>query len=190
MITNVSLCRLTCHKSAWQQKPLGEAHKVHEVSCKVRKSGKTKQTTLLIMKKYKEFFCKVIAVTTVTQPVDHPPVLSSKWALHSSWCNCVFLSFQLLYDTHISPWASVWWHWQDKAVFYLKQVQVLGKQRMPYVDIPLFPLKRRADSPIISKRLANKMIFLVVLVLSDQWPNNGPARRPLRLNADRDRPRK
>lgn len=66
----------------------------------------------------------------------------------------------------------------------------MGKQRMPYVDIQLFLLKLCADSPIISKRLANKMIFLVVLVLSDQWPNSGPARRPLRLNADRDRPRK
>lgn len=188
MITSVSSCQLTRHKSAWQQEPLGEAHEVHKVSCKVRKSGKTKRTTLLTMKKYKEFFCKVLAVT---EPVDHPPVLSSKWALHFSWCNCFFLSFQLLYlyNTHISPWASIW-HWQDKTVFYHKQDQILGKQRMPYVDIPLFPLKLCADSPIISKRLANKMIFLVVLVLSDQWPNNGPARRPLRLNADRDRPRK
>lgn len=44
--------------------------------------------------------------------------------------------------------------------------------------------------PIISKRLANKMIFLVVLVLSDQWPNSGPDRRPLKLKADRANPRK
>lgn len=34
------------------------------------------------------------------------------------------------------------------------------------------------------------MIFLVVLVLSDQWPKIGPDRRPLKLNADRANPRK
>lgn len=44
--------------------------------------------------------------------------------------------------------------------------------------------------PNISKKLANKMIFLVVLVLSDQWPNSGPDRRPLKLKADRANPRK
>ncbi len=45
-------------------------------------------------------------------------------------------------------------------------------------------------SPIISKRLANKMSFLVVPVLSDQCPNSGPDNRPLKLNADRAKPRK
>lgn len=51
------------------------------------------------------------------------------------------------------------------------------------------PFKTRV-LPSISKRLANKMIFLVVLVLSDQWPKIGPDRRPLKLNADRANPRK
>lgn len=46
------------------------------------------------------------------------------------------------------------------------------------------------DSPTISKKLANKMIFFVVRVLSDQCPNSGPDSRPLRLNADKVRPRK
>ena len=46
------------------------------------------------------------------------------------------------------------------------------------------------DPPIISKQLANRMIFLVVRVLSDRWPNKGPESSPLRLNADRARPRK
>ena len=44
--------------------------------------------------------------------------------------------------------------------------------------------------PIISKQLANRMIFLVVRVLSDRWPNKGPESSPLRLKADRARPRK
>lgn len=34
------------------------------------------------------------------------------------------------------------------------------------------------------------MIFLVVRVLSDQWPNSGPDRRPLKLKADRAKPKK
>lgn len=46
------------------------------------------------------------------------------------------------------------------------------------------------DLPIISKQLANRMMCLVVRVLSDKWPNKGPESRPLRLNADRLRPRK
>lgn len=37
---------------------------------------------------------------------------------------------------------------------------------------------------------ANRMIFFVVCARSDQWPNKGPARSPLKLNADRLRPRK
>lgn len=46
------------------------------------------------------------------------------------------------------------------------------------------------DLPMISKRLESKIIFFVVLVLSDQYPNSGPDKRPLRLNAERAKPRK
>lgn len=51
-------------------------------------------------------------------------------------------------------------------------------------------LVKKNDSPTISKMLANKIIFLVACVLSDQWPNSGPDRRPLKLNADSAKPRK
>lgn len=46
------------------------------------------------------------------------------------------------------------------------------------------------DLPIISKRLQSKMIFFVVCVRSDQYPNSGPDKSPLRLKADRAKPRK
>lgn len=78
--------------------------------------------------------------------------------------------------------------------------------RKPKIDEPapvpmpatsLLDSKSHFDTPIkymklpaISKRFANKMIFLVVPVLSDQCPNKGPDRRPLRLNADRAKPKK
>lgn len=46
------------------------------------------------------------------------------------------------------------------------------------------------DSPAISKRLEKRMMDFVVLLRSDQNPKIGPVSSPLRLKADRPRPRK
>lgn len=45
-------------------------------------------------------------------------------------------------------------------------------------------------SPAISKRFEKRMMDFVVLLRSDQTPNSGPVSSPLRLKADRPRPRK
>lgn len=42
-----SYYKLTCHQPAWQQKPLGEAHKIHEITCRVKWEKKTLLTTLI-----------------------------------------------------------------------------------------------------------------------------------------------